>query len=420
MKRLEGPAGTRGNPARRGAHPMFQYLHIPNRRERVAVGAADAVLRAGALRRWRRRRPADPPHRVLLLRLERIGDLLMTLDAIEDVRRALPHARIDLVVGSWNLQLAAAIPAVSAVEAADAPWLAREAGGASFAALLSRAATWRRRRYDLAINFEPDIRSNLLLGLSGAARTCGYFTGGGGALLDVAIAGDARAHTADNAVRLVHAALPVPVPPRTDPARLAVPDDAARRARRLLERQGGAPLVGIHASAGRLVKQWEPSKFAELARRLTQAPGATIVLTGTAADRGLVDAVRAALPVPSTIDLAGQVDLLTLAAVLQQLDVFVTADTGPMHLAAAVGTPVAAIFGPSDPVRYAPREAQHRTIRIDLPCSPCNRIRQPPARCAGHTPDCLAGLDVDRVYAAVLSQLERRAASRASTGAARP
>ena len=411
------PPGARRDAAR--AQSMFQHLQIPNRRERAAVGAADAALRiGGAVRRLRRREPAEPPRRVLLLRLERIGDLLMTLDAIADVRRALPHARIDLAVGSWNLPLAAASPGVSAAEALDAPWLARETGGASFGAMLARAAAWRRRGYDLAINFEPDIRSNLLLGLSGAARTCGYFTGGGGALLDVALAADARAHTADNAARLVRAALRVPPP--TGPARLAIPDDARGRARLLLERHGRRPLVGIHASAGRLVKQWEPSKFAELARRLAHGRGAAIVLTGTAEDRTLVDTVRAAVPSSSTIDLAGQVDLLTLAAALQQLDVFVTADTGPMHLAVAVGTPVVAIFGPSDPVRYAPRDPLHRTIRMDLPCSPCNRIRQPPARCTGHTPDCLAGIDVDRVYAEVVSQLERRGAPRTAAGAARP
>jgi ADP-heptose:LPS heptosyltransferase len=97
---------------------------------------------------------------------------------------------------------------------------------------------------------------------------------------------------------------------------------------------------------------------------------------------------------------SGAIDLVTLAAVLERLDVFVTGDTGPMHLAAAVGTPVVAVFGPSDAARYAPRGNRHRVVRIDLPCSPCNRIRRPPARCVGHTPDCLSGIDVQRVLEA--------------------
>jgi heptosyltransferase I len=100
------------------------------------------------------------------------------------------------------------------------------------------------------------------------------------------------------------------------------------------------------------------------------------------------------------LNLCGQADVLDLAAVLEQLSVFVTGDTGPMHLAAAVGTPVVALFGPSVPARYAPRTAASRIVRIDLPCSPCNRIRLPPTRCRGHVPDCLDGISVDHVMAA--------------------
>jgi ADP-heptose:LPS heptosyltransferase len=77
-----------------------------------------------------------------------------------------------------------------------------------------------------------------------------------------------------------------------------------------------------------------------------------------------------------------------------------------MHLAAAVGTPVVAVFGPSDPVRYGPRGPHDQIVRMDLPCSPCNRIRLPPERCVGHTPDCLVFVSADRVLTAALSVLE--------------
>ena len=174
----------------------------------------------------------------------------------------------------------------------------------------------------------------------------------------------------------------------------------SRRALDLLRRHQARPLVGLHASGGREIKQWSPERFGEVAARLARERGATIVLTGSPADRALVDPARRTLAPASVIDLCGSLDLLTLAAVLERLDVYVTGDTGPMHLAAAVGTPVVAVFGPSDPVRYAPRTDRHRIVRIDLPCSPCNRIRLPPARCVGHTPDCLEGIDVEMVYRA--------------------
>ena len=114
-----------------------------------------------------------------------------------------------------------------------------------------------------------------------------------------------------------------------------------------------------------------------------------------------MDIVRTALPLDRVLDLSGGASLLTVAAVMAQLDLFVTGDTGPMHLAHAVSTPIVAVFGPSDPARYAPRGTRDTIVRIDLPCSPCNRIRLPPARCTGHTPDCLAGVDTARVLATI-------------------
>ena len=154
---------------------VFNHLQIYDRRERWIVGCAELALKGVAVARISRpRRPAGIPDRILLLRLERIGDLLMILSAITAVRTRAPHAEIDLVVGSWNEPLARLIPDVTRIEVLDASWLAREHAGASKAELIRRAWGWRERRYDLAINFEPDIRSNLLLALSGTSRRIGF------------------------------------------------------------------------------------------------------------------------------------------------------------------------------------------------------------------------------------------------------
>jgi ADP-heptose:LPS heptosyltransferase len=394
---------------------MFEHLQVYDRRERALVGAADLALRviAPSFRFWRSA-AGRPPQRILLLRLERIGDLLMTLEAIEDVRQAAPGAEIDLVVGSWNAGLAGRIRGLHRVETLDAGWLARDGTGVPLRTMLARAAGWRARRYDLALNFEPDIRTNLLVAASRAARTAGFSSGGGGAVLDVALRYDQRSHTSDNARRLVAAVLKVP--PRTAPARLEISSDDRRRAEERIP-AGRGPVVGVHASGGRAIKQWDPDRFAELAVRLARARGATIVLTGSHADRAVIEPVARALQGLPAIDLAGALDLTTLAAVLERMDVLVTGDTGPMHLAAAVGTPVVAVFGPSDPVRYAPREDMHRVIRVDLPCSPCNRIRLPPERCTGRIPDCLTGIDVELVYRAVEASLDRARTPMVQAGA---
>lgn len=396
---------------------MFDHLQIQDRHERRLVGSADMALRivAPAIR-VARRAPQRVPRRILLLRLERIGDLLMSLEAIEDVRHAGPAAEIDLVVGSWNAELARRIPGVHRVETLDPAWLARGGRGLTSGAMLRHARSWAGRKYDLAINFEPDIRSNMLLAASRAARTAGFSSGGGGSLLDVALPYEPRAHTTDNARRLVAAVLDVPL--RTTAARLVISNEERLRASARTSHRAG-PLVGVHVSGGRAIKQWDVDRFAALASRLVHAHDATIVLTGSAADRSFVDPLARLLPARNVVDLAGSLDLPLLAAVLEQLAVFVTGDTGPMHLAAAVGTPVVAVFGPSDPARYAPRDPRHQVVRVDLPCSPCNRIRRPPERCVGHTPDCLTGIDVERVYRAVETTLGGQQHPRMRSSAAR-
>jgi len=102
--------------------------------------------------------------------------------------------------------------------------------------------------------------------------------------------------------------------------------------------------------------------------------------------------------------------------VLAELDVLVTGDTGPMHLAAAVGTPLVALFGPSNPVRYGPLSGAHRILRVDLWCSPCGQVRLPPERCRGHVPECLDRISVDTVVQATIELLQNSAGRHGAVG----
>ncbi len=403
---------------------MFRHLQIYDRRERLIVGAADLALSAAVsagrllgVDAFARPRPRArvPARRVLLLRLERIGDLLMALDGIAAVRALAPEAEIDLVVGSWNLPIARLLPHVTRVLPLDAPWLAREGEAPRFTTLLAAAGhDWAPREYDVAINFEGDIRSHLLMARSRAPVRVGFDMAGGGPLLTHRVPFDPTRHTAWNALRLAEAAAPhlageasaVEVP-REPPLRptLDVPAEAAARVREHLRARSldATRLIGLHPGGGRAVKQWPPDRFGVAVGRLARETGATVVITGSDGDRPMADAARAALPegVPA-IDLVGEADLVTLAAWLARCAIHVTGDTGPMHLAAAVGTPVAAVFGPSDERRYAPLVTPRRIVarRGDLPCAPCNRIRRPPAHCRGVTPACLDGLPQEALYVA--------------------
>jgi ADP-heptose:LPS heptosyltransferase len=390
-------------------------LQIREPRERALVAAVDRLLAIGAALASPFRRAVAPvaPRRILLLRLERIGDLLMTLPAIADVRASAPDATIDLVVGEWNASLATAIADVNRVETLNAKWLAREGAGKTLGQLIAHARTWRARRYDLAINFEPDIRSNALLAVSGAEWKAGYSSGGGGALLDQALEYDPGRQTSDNARRLVSFVFGGRGREGPSP-RLTIPASAQTVAARLLRPLAGGPVIAVHVGAGRAVKQWPETRFREVAARLIASRGVSIVFTGAVEDRAQIDQARAGLPADRVLDLSGRADLLTHAAIFQRVALLLTVDTGPMHLAHVLDTPIVAIFGPSDPVRYAPRGPLDRIVRIDLPCAPCNRIRRPPDRCIGHTPDCLAGIDAERVLAAIDEVLALGAASRAT------
>jgi lipopolysaccharide heptosyltransferase II len=383
-------------------------LQIPVWRERALVAMADLALAPLALAP----RPAPPPgvRRVLLLRLERIGDLLMTLDAIRLARSIWPSAEIDLIVGRWNLPLAELIADVTRVEAMTVPWLAREGGGDSWRALVATARLWATRRYDVAINFEPDIRSNFLMWWSNAAVRAGYSSSGGAAFLTHATTYDPAQHVGVNACALVERVALATSASRTSATagrgRLALPSTIDASLPHALD-IAARPLIGIHTSGGRESKQWDPDRFAEVARRLVSSRGGTVVLTGAHDDRSLVDRVQAQLGGVPVVNMSGATGLVALASVLAKLDVIVTGDTGPMHLASAVGTPVVALFGPSDPARYGPRARSERILTaVDVPCRPCGRVRLPPTRCRGHIPDCMNGISVDVVVSAALTLLD--------------
>jgi ADP-heptose:LPS heptosyltransferase len=400
---------------------VFEHLQIYDTRERWMVGLADAGLTVAtaALRPFGRRLPAaSPPRRILLLRLERIGDLLMSWPAIVAARRLAPGARLDLIVGSWNESIAQLLEQVDRVETLDAKWLSRGVPTSTFTALLRRRRAWRNQGYDLAINFEGDIRSHLFLACSGARRRVGFDMAGGGPLLTDRVPYDPSCHVADNLLRLVERAFDLRSGSlvRTE-ERLKVPGKARGQADRLLAEAGFAScltsdgttaLIGIQVGGGRQVKQWDPVRFGDLAARLAAKYAARLVFTGSAEDRPLVDMALARVPSDAgVIDLCGRADLPTIAGLLERFSVFITGDTGPMHLAAAVGTPLVAIFGPSDPRRWGPLSTKACIVHSAVDCRPCNRIRHPPPRCVGTIPDCLAAIGVDQVLDAVDQLLAR-------------
>ena len=396
--------------------------------ERLLLGAADLPGRlvADALRRggWRPApAPLDPAsvHEALVLRLDRIGDVIMSLPALADLRAALPRARIRLAVGKWSADIARTAP-VDEVLLWNAPWVGRASEGTQgFTDLFRRARALRKERLDLAIDLQGDVRASLLMHVTGARRRVGYAnTGGGWMLTDVVPLDETVSWVEQNrraVAAVVGASLARSGPALAlEPGRLPGPPVAARVdlltaeergfGRRLVAQLGLAsrrPLVAVHPGGGRTVKQWDLGRWAEVAQRLQQQFQATILLTGSQADRPLAEDLTRRLPF-RPVDLTGRLSLRETVALLAELDLFLSPDTGTMHAACAVGTPSVSVFGPSDPVRYfsggsGESGRRHVVVRAELWCAPCNLIRKPPAECDdGAPPECLRSVGVEQVH----------------------
>ena len=366
--------------------------------ERVLVSAVDAFTWALATAGSALGEAQKPPTRaeiknVLVLRLDRIGDVLMSLPALQDLRAALPEARVSLAVGAWSEQVARGAP-VDEILVWSTPWAARPGEQRTRRAALIAQARGLQKRPDLAIDLQGDLRAMLLMWLTGARWRVGYANTGGARLLHQVVPLDERRSWVEQSRSAVRAALG-PIAPQ--PARSPLTEEDQTVARRLLEELGLAgkrPLVGVHPSGGRRIKQWPVERWVLVAQRLATSFDATLVITGSSADKPLAEAFAGPLG-ERAIDATGRLTTRETFALLGQLDLFLSPDTGPMHMACAAGTPSVSVFGPSDPVRYfsggdGRSGGRHVVVRPDLWCAPCNLIRNPPRECReAAVPECL-------------------------------
>jgi ADP-heptose:LPS heptosyltransferase len=401
---------------------------VDDPKERLLLGALDLPLKAvfaGLRALGLDARPALPEpadvRTVLVMRLDRIGDVLMSLPALADLRAALPSARLLLAVGRWSADVARSAP-VDELLFWSAPWAGRpDEGSESLCSLWRKARGLRERRPDLAIDLQGDIRAAILMRLTRARTRVGYANTGGASLLTHVVPLDETVSWVEQNRRAVALAVggEGSTPSRSTSAfpsggaSLVLTEDDRALARGLLERLAigsRRPLVGIHPSGGRRVKQWEPARWREVAARLQQEFGATILITGSAADRALASEIAHGLS-EAPLDLTGRLTLRETMSLIAVLDLFLSPDTGPMHMACALGTPSVSVFGPSDPARYfsggdGAGSSRHVVVRADLWCSPCNLIRKPPAECAGDVPpECLRLVTPDAVHAAAARRL---------------
>lgn len=341
-----------------------------------------------------------PPARVLLRAPNWLGDVVMTVPALQAVRAAWPEARLDVAVP------APFVPLVEMIAGVDGGVPLGGKGVRGLAAQRADAARLREGHYDLAMLFTNSFGSAWVVRQAAIPERWGYRRDLRGALLTRAIAPRATTrrstHHADYYAALVEA-LGLPRPALQ--VRLDVPGPVLDRATTLLEAagwDGHAPLLGCAPGAAYgTAKQWPLASVARVTARWVRERGGLVVMVGAGADQPAVDAVlreaRGLLPPGSAgalLDLTARTTLSELAAVLARCTRVLANDSGAMHLSAAVGTHVVTVFGATNEHATSPL-GPHTILSTDVWCRPC-LLRECPL---DHR--CMTRVAPDEVFAAL-------------------
>ena len=293
---------------------------------------------------------------VLVVRYSALGDVVLATSVLEPLRARFPDARVEWVTHPLYAPLLEGLPGLAAVHRLD------RAGPDGALAVARRL----RGRFDLAIDLQNKARS-WLVGRAAGRRLVTCRRRDAGELLHAALGNDRPLVRAHQTELYAEALAGLGVGP---PGRLQV--FLSERARALADealRGLGGPAVAIAPGATWATKRWAAARFAEVADALA-ADGFRIVLAGGPGDREAFDAFRAAARAEVAADLSA-LPIDGLAAALARVRLLVSNDSGPVHLATAVGTPVLALFGPTSPARWGP-SAPGRALSVPLACAPCS------------------------------------------------
>ncbi len=370
---------------------------------------------------------------ILLVKLSAIGDVIHTLPALAALRRCYPDADITWVVEEAAADLLSGHPDLNRIIVSRRKaWLKDLRRGRIAAPLREMQAFLRELRgrpYDLVIDFHGLFKSAFIVLLSGGKRKLGYdsLQEGSGLFYNEKIPEEMGKHAVDRYLDFVRylsgdgkdegkTAHPEAVPEFT----IVIGEEERRRVAALLQGQaetlnvadklgegtisGGRGkkkgcFVAVNPVAFWETKLWEDKKFADLCDRIRQELGIGVILTG--GEAGPLDRIRALMKTEA-VNLGGKTTLRELAFLYSEAALVITTDSGPMHLAAAMGTPVVALFGPTDPARTGPYGPGHRVIRSGLDCIPCFR-----KQC--ETKRCMREISVEEVFKAtkeILTQVK--------------
>jgi heptosyltransferase-2 len=342
---------------------------------------------------------------ILVLRYRFIGDTILTVPFLRNLRRAEPEARIVWVVAPGTVDVVRGIPYVDELIFWDPVRTHADSRGThrTLGDKLGFIRDLRRRRFDKVYVLKRSLSSAIIALLSGARSRVGFNTEGRGLLLTTRVPYRHDRHEVENFLAVLRADH-VPVHDTHLEAWLSADERAF--AATFLENRGvaeGETLVGIHPFAANQTRAWHEDNFVAVANALQERYRVRVVLFGGERDRELAAAMAQRI-VPAPVVAVGETDLRQSMALLSRCHLLVCNDSGVMHLGAAMGVPLVALFGPQSPVKFGPWGERCRVVYHGLPCSPCRQKFftecEPSPR---HKPRCMEAIGVDEVLDAIKS-----------------
>ena len=336
-------------------------------------------------------------NRILVRGVNWVGDTVLTYPSVHGVKELFPHSHVTVIVPNHLADLWKTSPCVDEI----LPFQKRS-GVRTVWEDVRISRLMRKGKFDLAIIFPRSFRSAFQTYLAGIPIRIGYQDEGRSFFLTHKVRRRKealrlhRVHYYRKLMEPLGQLKSVPSP------RLVLGEEERNWADQRLRELGlldGRPLIGINPGAAYgLAKCWHPDRFAELGRRLSERWRATTLIFGREEERSMADRILKSLG-DRGVDFTGRTHLLQLAALLERCRLLVTNDTGTMHVASAVGTPIVAIFGPTDPVATGPWGNGHVVVKKEVSCSPCFKRVCP----TDHR--CMEGITVDEVEEVVDKKL---------------
>lgn len=343
---------------------------------------------------------SEKPRTFLIVEPWGIGDIVLATPVMQAIRDKFPGARILLMSKDYGRDLLAHSGLVDDVISASLPWTAftdkYKPGRYNFSELRGLLRRLRAEKIDVSLDARRDFRSNIITYLAGARRRIGFDFGGASRLLtDTLPSGEQNDHKVTDWMQLLQPL--IGSAPDIYPPRLVAVDDERIAARKLLRNHGilgDKPIIAVHPGASQTVRRWDPTRFSAVLDRLADGSGAQLFIIRD--PEGHSETIQTRNEIPRL-----SLSLREMMAVIAESSVLLCSDSGPMHIAGALGTPVTALFGPQVSAWYGPRGARDRVVSVtEMACRPCFDA------CIHASVICMEGISSASVVESVLSQLE--------------